>query len=122
RAREAFGDQIGLNSDWRASGRTRLNLGFGAYVNTQGEVSSRRAETNGVEQRNDQSRFPDLGFEYGRVTDLIRLNKFLDNPVLRTSYNRDRQTLYQDTGSQPTTVSTASQWQPLLSLQGTFKD
>ena len=121
RVSEAFGDQIGTNTDWRAAGRTRVNLGFGTYVNTQAEFTSRRAETNGVEQRNDSSRFPDLSFEYGKIADVIRLSKLLVNPQLRTAYNRDRQSLFQS-GDQPTSISTASQWQPLLSLQGSLKN
>ena len=122
RAAAAFGNQVGRNHDWRTTGRTRLNLGLGSHVNTQVEFSSRVGESNGVEQRNDASRFPDLTFEYGRLPNAIRLDRFLVNPQLRTSYNRNRQTLFQNSAVNPTSISTASQWQPLLSLRGALKN
>ena len=122
RAAVVFGNQINRNHDWRTTGRTRFNLGLGSYLNTQAEFSSRVTETNGVEQRNDASRFPDLTFEYGRLPNAIRLDKFLVNPALRTSYNRNRQTLFQNSAVDPASISTASQWQPLLSLRGALKN
>ncbi len=119
---EAYGDQIGKNSDWRLAGRTRFNLGLGTFVTTQVEFTSRIGENNGVTQRNDSSRYPDLSFEYGKLVNVLRLDKFLVNPQLRTAYNRNTQTLFQNDAVTPTNVSTASQWQPLLGLRGALKN
>jgi hypothetical protein len=74
-----------------------------------------------VEQREDASRFPDITVEYGRVADVLQLKRVMQNPRLRTAYNRS-QTVDYLSGDQKSRIATSSQWQPMLGLAGDLKN
>jgi hypothetical protein len=117
-----FGNSSNRSMDWRASARTRLGLVLDATVMTRGEYTTRRTQMNGVSTRSVTSRFPDLDFEYGRIPNLLRIDRVLASPRIRTAFSRSTLTDYRTGDQTPTSVSTSSQWQPLLSLSGDFKN
>jgi hypothetical protein len=121
RVRQRPGNQSIVGQDWRAGARTRLALGRGALLMTRLDYSEREATSNAVTNRTNRLSFPDLDLDYGRVSDAIGLGKFMTNPRLRTVYRRSRVTEYSNSES-PTSLSTSSQWQPLLGLSGDFKN
>ena len=85
-----FGNITAKGEDWRAGGRTRLVLPYGAFVSARSDFSHKLTYQNGVVSRSATQRFPSLEFEYGRVAHAIQLDRFLRNPQLRTSYDRAR--------------------------------
>ncbi|OGF16991.1 MAG: cell surface protein SprA [Candidatus Eisenbacteria bacterium RBG_16_71_46] len=121
RVTAAFGNQGSLARDWRAASRARIGLGFGASVSSRAEVSSRRSESNLVTRRTDSSRFPDLDVDYGRVPNVIGLDRLMNAPRLRTAYNRSRSTDYLS-GDVRTGIATSSEWRPLIGIQGDLKN
>jgi hypothetical protein len=119
--RRQIGNQSNTSADWRTSARGSVRLPATATLSTRVEFSSRNSDANGVTRRTDSSRFPDVDLQYGNLARLIGLDKFLNNPRLRTSYNRSRSTEYVN-ASDPTSISSSSQWQPLLGVNGEFKN
>src|SRR5207245_2903808 len=87
-----FGNSTTKNENWSAGARTRVNLFWGATVSTVGDVQARHSLTNGVITRSSSTHFPSLEFEYGQVAHALRLDTFLRNAPLRTSYDRSRRT------------------------------
>jgi hypothetical protein len=106
--------------DWRGGARTRLSLGFGASVQTSGEIGSEQGRRQEVDTRRDNLRFPVLEVEYGRVANLIGLGKILQTPRLRTSFDTNRSVDY--LGGERTSVATGSQWRPLMEISGELKN
>lgn len=121
RVHPVLGNQVVTGSDWRTAARGSIRLPATAVLSTRLEFSSRESDANGVTRRTNSSRFPDLDFQYGNITKLIGMDRFLNNPRLRTSYNRSRSTDFVNS-STPTGVATSSQWQPLLGVNGEFKN
>lgn len=121
RVRAVLGNQAVTSSDWRTSARGSLRLPATAVLSARVEFTSRESDANGVTRRTDSSRFPDLDLQYGDLAKLIGLDRFLNNPRLRTSYNRSQSTDFVNS-SDPTGISTSSQWQPLLGVNGEFKN
>jgi hypothetical protein len=117
-----FGNTSSRTASWRTAARTRLAFPFDASAMTSGDYSWRRGEFNGVVTRGTSSRFPDLDFDYGRIPVVLRIDRVLRNPRIRTAYSRSRTADYRGTGSSPTNVGTSSQWQPLLGLSGDFRN
>jgi hypothetical protein len=117
-----FGNTYGKADDWRAGGRTRLALAYGAMVSVRGDFTAQHGITNGVVSRRGTQRFPSLEFDYGRLTRAIRLDRFLKNPQLRTSYDRSRTMDYLNNSSRPSIISTSSDWRPLLGVSGELKN
>jgi hypothetical protein len=119
--RPVLGNQSVTASDWRTAANGSLRLPVTAVLSSRVEFSSRNSDANGVTRRTDASRFPDLDLQYGSLGKLIGLERFLTNPRLRTSYNRSRSTDFVNS-SEPTGISTSSQWQPLLGVNGEFRN
>ncbi len=120
--RTTIGNTSARSSDFRTSGRARVAIGYDAFVSTRGEYSTRRSDLNDVVSRTVTVRFPDLDFEYGRLAQVARLNRVMENPVLRTSYTRSVSTDYRTSDTRPSTRATSSQWQPLLGLSGMLRN
>lgn len=118
RVRQQFGNNVNLGSDWRFSARTRMLLGWDATLQSRGDFSGRRSEVNSVVTRSEQSRFPDFEVDYGRVANVIRLERFFTSPRLRTAFNRSQVKEYRGGETTPSSVSTSSSWSPLISLDG----
>jgi len=116
------GNSFSRTSDLRASGRTRVSLGYDAYVGARGEYTSGRSNSNDIVTRKVGTRFPELDVEYGRVGSLVRINKLMENPILRTSYSRSVQSDYLGGSEQPVNRLTSSQWQPMLGLSGMLRN
>ena len=121
RMSERFGNQSTRGFNWRGGAHGRLALGLGATIQTQAELSSRLSNTNQVERREDSSRFPDLTVDYGRVADALQLKRVMQNPRLRTAYNRS-QTVEYVSRNEKSRIATSSQWQPMLGLAGDLKN
>jgi hypothetical protein len=122
RAFAVVGNQSLRAMDWRAGGRTRVALVAGAALSTSAEFRARETASNGVEARQDESRFPEFTVEYGKLPSALRLDKFLTNPQIRTAYNRSSATQYLNNSNDPSTIRTSSEWRPLLSLRGDLKN
>ena len=120
--RARLGNTSSQSNDFRSAGRARLSMGYDAYISTRAEYTRRQSNNNDVVSRTVGTRFPDLDFEYGRIAQVARINKLLENPVLRTSYSRSVQTEYRGSESRPSSRSTSSQWQPLIGLSGMLRN
>ncbi|MEO5618851.1 MAG: hypothetical protein ABIS67_13875, partial [Candidatus Eisenbacteria bacterium] len=120
--RATLGNTSSQSNDFRSSGRARLSMGYDAFIATRAEFTRRQSNNNDVVSRTVGSRFPDLDLEYGRVAQVIRLNKIMENPILRTSYSRSVQTEFRGSESGPSSRSISSQWQPLLGLSGMLRN
>ena len=116
-----FGNQSLRARDWHTSARTRVALVKGAAINTVAELSTRRINQNDVISRTVNTRYPDFDFDYGTLPSLIRLDRLLRDIQVRTAYGRSTQKEYRD-GSDPISVTTGDQWQPMLSLSGSLKN
>ena len=121
RVRPDFGNQSNDQTEWRIGGRTMVDLGFGANLNTRGDYSELQRGTNGVTNRTNRINFPNLDFNYGRIPDLLGLGKLLVSPHLKTTYSRS-QTMDFVNSDQATNISSSSQWQPLLEIGGDLKN
>ncbi len=117
-----FGNTTSKGEDWRAGARTRLVLPYGAFVSARSDFSHKLTYQNGVVSRSATQRFPSLEFEYGQLAHAIRLDHFLRNPQLRTSYDRARVVDYFRNSESPSAVSTSSDWRPLLGMSGDLKN
>lgn len=119
--RRQLGNQSVTASDWRTAARTSIRLPAAAVLSARIEFSSRNSDANGVTRRTDAARYPDLNFQYGNLPKMLGLDRFLNNPRLSTSYNRSQSTEFVNASS-PTSISTSSQWQPLLGVNGELKN
>ncbi|MFI5370356.1 MAG: hypothetical protein ACHQ52_02285, partial [Candidatus Eisenbacteria bacterium] len=120
RVRPVFGNASNSGRDWGATANTRLSTGYGSSITTTAEYGSRKSLSNGLNLRSDHVSFPNLDVDFGRISDVIRLNKVLNNVRLRTTYGRSQSLDYQNSDS-PTTISTSSDWRPLIGLTGDFR-
>ena len=122
RVAPAFNNQSARSEDWRAAVRSRLALIYGSFASVRGEWSARNQNTNGVANRTAALDFPNLELDYGRVAHAVRLDRFLRNPQLRTTYDRTRQTEYQLNSTTPSTIRTGTNWRPLLGVSGDLRN
>jgi motility/secretion related protein SprA len=116
-----FGNTSTQSQDFRTSGRTRLLLARGASVRTSAEFNTRRGNTNGLVNRSRRVQFPNLDVDYGKLPEAIGLKRLLVNPSLRTTYIRNRTTDFSNSPT-PTSISTSSEWRPLLRITGDLKN
>jgi len=118
----ATGNGSAVGTDFRTSGRGRIAVGFDAFVSTRAEYDRRTTNANSISDRSISTRFPDLDIEYGRISQVIGLNRLMESPQLRTSYTRSLETDYHGDNANPITRQASSQWQPLLGLSGMMKN
>ncbi|MBI3539430.1 MAG: cell surface protein SprA, partial [Candidatus Eisenbacteria bacterium] len=116
-----FGNASTLTEEWRSAVRSKVGLFLGASAQTHGEFSARRASNNGVLNRENRTMFPDLDFDFGKVPEAVGLTKIFSNPRLRTAYSQSRTTDYANSPT-PTSISSSSEWRPLLGLTGDLKN
>jgi hypothetical protein len=121
RMRPAFGNGSSASTDWRVGARTRLKLPYGSSANTRFDFTSRAYDNNGMRNRTQARRFPDVELEYGRVASVLRLDRVLTNPQLRSSYGRSQTTEFANNRPKATGRSSSSDWRPLLGLTGSLK-
>jgi len=119
--RPVFGNTSSQSVDWGTTANTRITTGYGSSITTTAEYGVRNSISNGLDLRSDRVRFPDLDFDYGRLPEVLRINRVLNNARLRTAYGRSQTLDYQNSNS-PTTIATSSEWRPLLGLNGDFKN
>jgi hypothetical protein len=119
--RPDFGNRSDERTEWHVGGHTTLDLTFGANLMTRGDYSETQDKSNGVPNKSNRIRFPDVDFNYGRIPDVLGLKSLLVNPRLKTSYSRS-QTIDFANSDVATNVSSSSQWQPLLELGGDLKN
>jgi hypothetical protein len=121
RTRPQYGNSANISTSWHSSARTRVRLPFGSSANTRFELTERVAETNAVRTQSRTVRFPDFDVEYGRLTSVLRLDRFFTSPQLRTTYSRLMVTEYANSHRSPTGRSKSSNWRPLFGLSGSLK-
>jgi hypothetical protein len=117
-----FGNTANLSTNWRANARTRVELVFGSTANTRFEFRSRQMVLNGVSNRENSLRFPDVEFDYGQVASVLRLDRVFTSPQLRSAYGRSVITIFANNRSDPTSRSATSEWRPLLGMSGSLKN
>jgi hypothetical protein len=122
RMRAVAGNQSSKGYDWRTAGRSTVRLPWGVNVTTSAELTSQTTTGNGAERGQDVLRFPDMQFEYGQFPAVIRMDRILRNPRLRTSLNRARTTEYANGRGRKSGESRSLQLQPLLGLSGELKN
>jgi Motility related/secretion protein len=121
RVHRDFGNRSDEHTEWRVGGHTTLDLGMTANLITRGDYSEVESKSNGVPNKNQRIRFPDLEVNYGRIPDVLGLKLFLVNPALKTAYSRSQAVDFSNSET-ATSVSTSSQWQPLLEIGGDLKN
>ncbi len=110
------------NEDWRSGVRSRVTLLYGAVVSVRGDFSASHTLTNGIIGRRAAQHFPNLEFDYGQVAHALRIDRILLKPQLRTTYDRARTQDFLNNSQRPSTISTSSDWRPLLGLTGELKN
>jgi hypothetical protein len=121
RMRPVFGNGSSISTDWRAGARTRLKLPYGSSANTRFDFTSRAHDNNGMKNRTQTIRFPDVELEYGRVASVLRFDRVLNAPQLRSSYGRAQTTEFANNRPNATSRSSSSDWRPLVGLTGSLK-
>ncbi len=121
RTRPAFGNGASVSTDWRVGARTRVKLPYGSSANTRFDFTSREYDNNGMRNRTRTLRFPDVEMEYGRVAKVLRLDRVLNNPQLRSAYGRSVTTEFANNRPKATGRSSSSDWRPLVGLTGSLK-
>jgi hypothetical protein len=116
-----FGNQSSRTTDWRSAAHTRITLPFEAGINTNIEFSSRRSNSNDVINRSTSFLYPDFDVDFGKLSTAIGLDRVMRDPRLHTGYTRTTQREYNN-GSDPISITVSSQWQPMLGLEGSFKN
>ena len=119
--RRDFGNRSENSLDWKLGGHTSLDMGFGTRVATHGDIAASSRNANGVESRTNRISFPQVDVTYGKVVEFVRLNRILQNPRLKTHYNRS-QTVTFFNRDEATDVSTSSEWRPLIEVGGDLKN
>jgi hypothetical protein len=122
RVAQQFGNNYNRNEDWRSGVRSRVALLYGSVVSVRGDFSGSHTLVNGIIGRRGAQHFPNLEFDYGRVAHALRIDRFLGKPQLRTTYDRARTVDYLNNSDHPSTISTSSDWRPLLGLTGELKN
>jgi hypothetical protein len=121
-ATPAFGNISTDHEEFRLAGRTAIDLGWGVILQTRGDISAQSSSQNAVENRREQIRFPDLDLSYGRLTQIIGLDKLLQNSHLKTHYGRTQTLDYLNGSGGATGISTQSEWSPLIDVGGDMKN
>jgi hypothetical protein len=122
RVRPSFGNIASDENDWRTAAHARLSTGFGSAINTRGEYTARRTNSNGVVQFTIASRFPDFDVDYGKVASVIQLDRVIKDAHLHTGYNRSTTSDFQGEGDSQTGRASSDAWSPLLGLDGSLKN
>jgi hypothetical protein len=121
RMRPMFGNGFSTSTDLRMGVRTRLRLPFGSSANTRFDFTSRVYDNSGMKNRTQTRRFPDVDLEYGQLTSVLRFDRVLNNPQLRTTYGRSQSTDFANNRPRPSGRSSSSEWRPLIGLSGSLK-
>ena len=121
RTRPAFGNGSSVSTDWRAGARTRLKLLYGSSANTRLDFTARETDNNGMRNRTQTLRFPEVEVDYGQVTNVLRLDRVFNNPLLRSTYGRSVTTEFANNRLTATGRSSSSDWRPLIGLTGSLK-
>jgi hypothetical protein len=99
-----------------------LKLPYGSSANTRADFTSRQYDNNGMKNRTQTRRFPDVEMEYGRVASVLRLDRVFNSPQLRTSYGRSQTIEFANNNdNKETGRSSSSDWRPLLGLTASLK-
>jgi hypothetical protein len=107
-----------MSTGWSTSGRTSIQLPWSMSMQTSGDFDSRFSNSNGAERGQTNLRFPDVTLDYGQLATVLKINKLIRNPQLRSSANRQVSNDFQDGRTQKTGVTTLITYRPLLSLSG----
>ncbi len=118
RFKAVAGNQASKSFQWRATGRTTLDLFWKMTAQTSGEFVSQTSDANGAERGQEQLRLPDVTFEFGNMPALLKIDKVIRNPRLRSSVNRQVTTEFNNGRSEKSSVTKLIQFRPLLGLSG----
>ncbi len=118
----AAGNTSADGVDWRANARTRIQVLYGSGVNARASFGDRTQTMNGVATRTADTRFPDLDFDFGKLADVLKIGKFLNQPQLRTGWTHQTSTDYRGSSTNKQGSSTSNEFRPLLSVRGALKN
>jgi hypothetical protein len=116
------GNTRSASRDLRTGARTRVTLPFGMSLTTRADFQSRANETNGLASRTLTFHYPYIDVEYGTITKIIRLERFLQRPVLKTTLDHNLTHGYAPGSSRKTSITESTELRPLLSLSGELKN
>ncbi len=121
RMRPAFGNGSSVSTDWRVGARTRMRLPFGGSANTRFDLTGRLYDNSGMKNRTQTLRYPDAEIEYGQVASVLRIDRVLSTPQMRTTYGRSQTTEFANNRPTASSRSSVSEWRPLFGLTGSLK-
>ena len=121
RTRPAFGNSSSIATDWHLGAHTRVKLPFGSSTNMRFDLSSRETNNNGMANRTQTLRYPEIDMDYGRLASVLRLDRVLTAPQLHTTYNHSVITEFSNNHTSATGRSLSSDWRPLIGLSGGLK-
>jgi len=107
-------------STWSGDASSQLQLFGKANVRARANFTSTDREYNGQRNANSTFTFPDFDIDWGSVHRLLGLGKIFPQLGARTRYSSIESKEGQDLGD-PTAITKTSNFQPLLSLQGTTR-
>jgi hypothetical protein len=117
----SFGNTSDDGTDWRFGAHTTLLLLYGSTIMIRSDYGQTARATNGVTTLSHRVHFPTLDLNYGRLPEVLGLKRFLVNPSIKTSYDRNQSVDYANSTT-PTGVSTSSEWRPLFDVSGDLKN
>jgi hypothetical protein len=118
----ADGNNRVTSRDLRTGARTRITLPFNASLQTRADFGARSNETNGLASRTLTFHYPYVDVEYGVLSRVIGLERFLVRPQLKTTFDHTVTEEYASGSSRKTGISESTELRPLLSVTGELKN
>jgi hypothetical protein len=114
-----FNQTVGSSNQYR--GNTTVNLLRSIGVDFAYQKRNDKTDSNGIDRVSSETTWPDLRITWGDLSSRMPLirNLFQDFRIVNTSYRLVSRTAGSEVNPQET-VGKQVNWQPLLSVQGTF--
>ncbi len=116
------GNTRSTSRDLRAGARTRVTLPFGMSLQTHADFGTRSNETNGLVSRTLTFHYPYFDVDYGTLSRIVQLERFLLHPILKTTFDHNLTTTYAAGSDRKTGISESTELRPLLSVDGELKN
>ena len=117
-----IGNQSAVYVDWSTSASSNLILAYGSTLNTTFNYHDRTSRANTAQSRTRDWTWPNASLEYGRIAEALHLSRWIQQPSLRTAFQRGTQVEYQNSQTIETLRAVSTQWEPLLSVSGSLKN
>lgn len=117
----ASGNTVATGLAWRTNARTRMPLAYQSALSMRFSYGDETNNSNGVDNRKNDLRFPDIDVDYGKLPDVLQLKRFVKDAQIRTAWSTSYSTIYQGSRTLKTQDSRTNDLHPLLSLRGTLR-